>query len=1203
MDDEEEYGDIADDDLIQAFSQASHILPDLPSSRENSRRSHERGRWTSLSTTGNDSGNDEIQEEEEEGPRAKKIRSRMIYNGKEVPAAKIVTATQGEQLEALFSSPTRIRGPIYKRPRPELLPPSMPAICKQKQSIAQAFQRTATSSQTIDVGFEDEFENIPPEFLIDDENDEFAVPGLSAFPAETQTQDSRSRQRLVAVQQGLKQTTLFGSRAAETVTASQAKKVHNFIVDRPAEAATHHKLDKDNLKTWVYPLNLGKIRDYQYSIVRHALFHNTLVALPTGLGKTCIAATIMLNFFRWTTDSQIVFVAPTKPLVSQQVDACFNIVGIPKSQTTLLTGEQPPALRAEEWESKRVFFMTPQTLDNDLRTGIADPKKIVLLVVDEAHRAKGNYAYVKVVELLRRFNKSFRILALTATPGADVEAVQEVIDNLEISKVEIRTEDSIDIQQYVHTRDIEQILLDPSDEINMCKELLSKALQPLVNQLCGQNAYYNRDPMSLTAFGMMQASKNWRNSPAGRAASQPIKGMMQALFTVLASIAHSIKLLSFHGIKPFYDKIKDFRTDSEASRNGGGKYRKQILDHPDFRTMTDRLQMWTSNPDFVGHPKLEHLCQTVLNHFLDAEAGRLGEDAPPSATRVIVFSEYRDSAETITKALNRHGPILRASVFVGQADSKRSEGMKQAQQIETVENFKKGRVNVLVATSIGEEGLDIGQVDLIVCYDASSSPIRMLQRMGRTGRKRAGRIVLLLMRGKEQTNFSKAKDNYSKMQKLISNGDSFAMRYDLSVRIIPREIVPEVDKRIINIPIENTQDPGLPEPKKRQPNKKRKRPEKKFHMPDGVQTGFQKASALTSGSKSLDDMGIISTKKRNTTSQTDNALTPILDVESVFLKPTEESLLERRYIEIDGAEGVEVGMPDFTLFPIEQRYLGHTISVSHGEYTKRCVKLFNKMGQQDSKDLEQISQLSSRDLDILVENLRPPSDDEVEIVQMAEKKRASPKSKLAVHGLSAIHGIANDDKVEIVQIAKRKKRAPAKLKIPVRRPIAAQEVDGEEESSRPPMKKPVKKRSVKSQQQRLRDSEGEGHDLDESEARSDDSEEEGSLKDFIASTNAATSSAARLSSSPLARRKSPSITYTTEQRRVSMQVDSSGEEDAAEDAIRRHSGLGRAVINLDSASGHESADEQEEDDDDVTQMQGRRGRGRKVFEESDDSDE
>ncbi len=255
-------------------------------------------------------------------------------------------------------------------------------------------------------------------------------------------------------QQSFRQMTLLGDTLQAESTQTQHQPNYAFVADRRPEKPTHHKLDRAALETWVYPTNLGAIRDYQFSIVKCGLFNNTLVALPTGLGKTFIAATVMLNFYRWTKEAKIVFVAPTKPLVSQQVEACLNIAGIPRSDTTLLTGETVPALRQLEWASKRLFFMTPQTLQNDLSKGYADPKSVALLVIDEAHRATGDYAYVKVLGFMRRFTNSFRVLALTATPGSSLETVQEVIDNLGVAHVEIRTEESLDIRQYVHNRDI-----------------------------------------------------------------------------------------------------------------------------------------------------------------------------------------------------------------------------------------------------------------------------------------------------------------------------------------------------------------------------------------------------------------------------------------------------------------------------------------------------------------------------------------------------------------------------------------------------------------------------------------------------------------------------------------------------------------------------------------------------------------------------
>lgn len=788
-----------------------------------------------------------------------------------------------------------------------------------------------------------------------------------------------------------RQTNLFGQtiRQESDPAPNQAGRNRVFRADLPPEPPTHHELDSDAMKTWVYPTNLGPTRDYQFSIVKNGLFNNTLVALPTGLGKTFIAATIMLNFFRWMKSAKIIFVAPTKPLVSQQVDACFNIVGIPRSQTTLLTGEIAPALRAEEWESKRVFFMTPQTLEHDLSSGYADPKSIGLLVVDEAHRATGNYSYVKVVTFLRRFTSSFRILALTATPGSKVESVQEVIDNLGVSHVEIRTEESIDIRQYVHQRDEDIVLLDPSDEMNLVKELFSKALKPLVDKLSQQNIYYGRDPMALTAFGLLQARKEWM-ARAGQHVNQGVKFMMMATFSVLTSLAHGIKLLNFHGIKPFYDGLVQFREEAEQKGEKGPKTKRQILEHPSFQEMMDKIASWSKKDDFVSHPKLTYLADTVLNHFMDAGEGR---DTGPTNTRIIVFSEYRDSAEEIVRVLNKHKPLIRAAVFVGQADSKRSGGMKQSEQIERIKKFKQGEFNVLVATSIGEEGLDIGQVDLIVCYDASASPIRMLQRMGRTGRKRAGRVVLLLMRGKEEDNYAKSKDGYEKMQLMICDGSRFNFRHDLSARIVPRDVRPEVDMKAIEIPVENTQVQGLPEPKR---TRGKKKPPKKFHMPDGVETGFTSVASML-GKKPAGKKPAPA-KAKEPRKPAEDEVVEVPPLSRVLLNPSQKNELNTTYkhLSYHGSDPMEdIEQLDMTAHPDAQRRAQKTVHLKHGEYTKRCVKLLKTLakGQSNSSPLSRQYNVSDADR---YRKLNPPSygpdtdDDATESGPARKKRKISP---------------------------------------------------------------------------------------------------------------------------------------------------------------------------------------------------------------------
>ncbi|PKY04796.1 P-loop containing nucleoside triphosphate hydrolase protein [Aspergillus campestris IBT 28561] len=651
----------------------------------------------------------------------------------------------------------------------------------------------------------------------------------------------------------------------------------------------------------------------------------------------------MLNWFRWTKDAQIIFVAPTKPLVSQQVSACFGIAGIPRSQTTMLTGEAAPGIRAEEWKAKRVFFMTPQTLINDLKSGIADPKRIVLLVVDEAHRATGGYAYVEVVKFLRRYNQSFRVLALTATPGSTVESVQAVIDGLDISRVEIRTEHSLDIREYVHAKHTDVETFKNSEEMVLCMDLLSKALQPLVDQLRNLNAYWGRDPMALTAYGLTKARQQWMLSDAGRNAHWGLKNKLNAIFTVLASVAHGIDLLKYHGITPFYRHLQHFQSNTEGQK--GGKYQREIVKDEHFKKLMNHVQPWVKDPEFIGHPKLEHLKQVVLNHFLDAGEGAEGQNNAHSSTRVMIFVHFRDSAEEVTRVLKRYEPMIRPHVFVGQSTAKGSEGMGQKTQLDIVQKFKKGTYNTIVATSIGEEGLDIGEIDLIVCYDSSASPIRMLQRMGRTGRKRAGNILLLLMQGKEEESYIKAKDNYEKMQEMIASGSRFTFHDDKSPRILPAGVRPVSSKQAIDIPDENA-DQGLPEPRRRA--RAPKKPPKKFHMPDNVETGFTTVTSfLTGGDRQPQPNSKKKTTPAKKTPRKTRTPTPepvaVPPLEDVLLTDTQQRDLERRYCNVVGTSPQFIRYPRSDAFPRHQLQPRPTNAVRHGSLTQRMIGALQKM--------------------------------------------------------------------------------------------------------------------------------------------------------------------------------------------------------------------------------------------------------------------
>lgn len=384
----------------------------------------------------------------------------------------------------------------------------------------------------------------------------------------------------------------------------------------------------------------------------------------------------MLNFFRWCPDSQIAFLAPTKPLVEQQIHACFDICGMPKNETAVMTGSVPTKKRAEYWEDRRVFFLTPQTMHNDLKRGICDPKRIVCLVIDEAHRATGSYSYVEVVKFLRKVNTSFRILALTATPGSKVETVQEIIDNLGIAKIEIRSEEAIDIQRYIHKKQQETHVLELSPEILEIRKLYAKCMQPILDTLTEKKAFFQKNAEFLTSFGLHSAKAEWLRTPAALNGHWGFKKPILDAFGFLAQLAHPLTLLSFHGITVFYNALLNIQTEAKNSGKAeGGKLRSQFFNSDEFRELMERIDEVRRDPNVATHPKMEFLIGAVLSHLSDCKERN-------EETRIIVFSSFRDSADDIVKELNKHSPIVKANIFVGQADAKGSSGMTQKIQLE-----------------------------------------------------------------------------------------------------------------------------------------------------------------------------------------------------------------------------------------------------------------------------------------------------------------------------------------------------------------------------------------------------------------------------------------------------------------------------------------------------------------------------------------
>lgn len=669
--------------------------------------------------------------------------------------------------------------------------------------------------------------------------------------------------------------------------------------------ATHHALNEEKLRHYVYPTNYEE-RDYQFDIVKKALFENVLCAVPTGMGKTFIAGTVMLNYFLWTLSSKIVFMAPTRPLVAQQIKACLGITGIPHNQTAILL-DKSRKNREEIWASKRVFFTTPQVVENDLKRGVLNPKDIVCLVIDEAHRATGSYAYTNVVKFIDRFNTSYRILALTATPGTDLEGVQEVVSNLNISRIEIRTEESMDIIKYMKKKKQEKIEVAAIPEVIDIIEQLGIAISSILRQAVELGIYEDCNPSQINAFKAMQQSQKIVANPG---IPEGIKWRNFFILQLLNHVGQMLKRIKIYGVRTFYsyfsNKHLEFTTKYGLGKSTN-KLAAEFYYHPILKALSTRCEKLLADPTFLGHGKLQHVRDELIDFF---SQGR-------SDSRVIIFTELRESALEIVRSVDAMENLhIRPHIFIGQArgkegfdevtftrenkpkgrkkadrlkreeeklryeeEKKRSQkkaaserearrtgsseeaqmnGMTQKQQKEVIQKFKDGEYNVLVCTSIGEEGLDIGEVDLIICYDTTSSPIKNIQRMGRTGRKRDGRVVLLFS-SNEPYKFEQAMKDYANLQRLITQN---FLEYQKSDKIIPSDVNPSCRRQFITVSEEDQEVNDMEDSeevirfatqcmlgkqikKKRQPRQSRQpKKGKRFFMPDNVQTGIITANEL-----------------------------------------------------------------------------------------------------------------------------------------------------------------------------------------------------------------------------------------------------------------------------------------------------------------------------------------------------------------------
>ncbi|MHC4751281.1 MAG: DEAD/DEAH box helicase [Planctomycetota bacterium] len=461
-------------------------------------------------------------------------------------------------------------------------------------------------------------------------------------------------------------------------------------------------------------------RKYQVEIAKTASQKNTLVVLPTGMGKTLVAVIVGAERLN-KLGGKIMITAPTRPLNAQHTRSFESFTHIPMEDIALITGRYTPEKREKLYKQATIIAATPQCIRNDLKNGKLNLKDYTFIIFDEAHRAVKDYAYTYIAKKYMMQAEHPLILALTASPGSTRQKINEITSNLFIKAVEIRSETDGDVQPYVKDIEREWVYVDFPDKYKRIKELLQECLKDNVHWLKEKHYIHTYKPSKKMLLAVQQrvasryskGSKSYGNMWAMMRSAEAIK------------LEHAIELLETQGItfiRDYLEKMKASkkRTDQRMIKNRRVQEAMDIVD-----------ELYVAGDE---HPKMKKLRSLVKDLIKKSKKEK-------EEVKIIVFANYRATVESIKNMIECEG--ISAHEFIGQT-TKSGKGMKQDEQIDVLRTFRNDGFNVLVATSVGEEGLDVPAVDYAIFYEPVPSEIRSIQRRGRVGRQIAGKVFFLI---------------------------------------------------------------------------------------------------------------------------------------------------------------------------------------------------------------------------------------------------------------------------------------------------------------------------------------------------------------------------------------------------------------------------------------------------------------------------
>ncbi|PSR90511.1 ATP-dependent helicase DCL-2 [Coniella lustricola] len=474
-------------------------------------------------------------------------------------------------------------------------------------------------------------------------------------------------------------------------------------------------------------------RAYQTEMLDASLKENIICSMDTGSGKTQVAILRMKAELERMSDGKVIwFLAPTVELCSQQ----YRVVmaQIPSVQAKLITGSE----RVDVWSSStwstalinvKIIITTPQVLLDALLNAFIRMSSLALLVFDEVHRCSRNHPYRRIMKEFYWETKDNcepvpHILGLTASPvtSSDITTVstlEAILDAVCRSPTLHREE----LLLHSHRPSLFTVPFEAEPQLSY--EDFSPSMQKLTS--ARNNLNIMEDPYVLHLAAQKTESSYRKLEKAVLKRQTYVQDTMKAFCRRSLGIASELGAWAadwymYKAIRHFLESIAKQGAHSENYMDSEVVYLARIFQDADIGPPPPMLA------DSQLSDKVQRLIEALLKHDKDAKA--------------ICFVLERSTTVVLEHILSTHPEVSKKFKIGSMIGTSFVPGVKQnfldlvSTSAQTaLEDFRKGTKNLLVSTSVLEEGIDVPACNLVICFSKPSELRSFIQRRGRARMK------------------------------------------------------------------------------------------------------------------------------------------------------------------------------------------------------------------------------------------------------------------------------------------------------------------------------------------------------------------------------------------------------------------------------------------------------------------------------------